>query len=230
MTEAAAAGKGSTGPGADGKTGDEGKTGASGTTETPEQKAAAEAAATAAATTAATAAQKVKDDKAAADAEAAKKSKEPPDKYELKIPDDATDWLDANDLKAIEGIAKKNKWTQEQAQGALEEHAETLVAQSKAFRAEIEADPTYGGDNLAETQRLATLAIDRIRPKDTDQGKALRSMLAKTGYGNNLMVVSLLADMGKMMDEDSTHLVAGAGKGKPKDPAEALYGKEATKT
>lgn len=198
----------------------------------------------AAAAAAAAAAQKVTDDKTAADkktaddaaaakkttddaaaAEAAKKTKAP-DKYELAIPKDATEWLDANDLKAVEAVARKNGWTQEQAQGALEEHAEGLVAQSKAFLAETEADKTYGGDNLAETSRLAALALDKIRPADSAQGKALRGMLAKTGYGNNLLVVSLLADIGKMMDEDSTRLTSGGRRASKDDPADKLYGPE----
>lgn len=208
-----------------------------GTTDPSKDDAAAAAAAT----------QKAADDKAAADkktaddtaaaakkktdddaAEAAAKAKKAPEKYELKVPDDAKDWIDANDLTAIEGLARAKGWTQEEAQGAVTEHAAGLVAQSKRFRAETEADKTYGGDNLAETSRLAALALDKIRPADSAQGKALRGMLAKTGYGNNLLVVSLLADIGKMMDEDSTRLTSGGRKTAGDDPAEKLYGKTAT--
>lgn len=220
MADAAVAGKGSTESGAEGT-----KEGTAAGTVTPEQKVIDDKAAADKKTAddaAAAATKKTTDDAAAA---AAAKQKAP-EKYELAIPKDATDWLDDGDLKAIEAVARKNDWTQEQAQSALKEHAENLVAQSKAFRTETEADKTYGGDNLAETQRLAALALDKVRPADSPQGKALRAMLAKTGYGNNLLVVSLLADLGKMMDEDSTHLTSGGRKTTSADPADKLYGPE----
>lgn len=222
MADAVVAGKASTDTGTETK--DEKTAG----TVTPEQKAIDDKAAADKKTAddAAAAKKKTDDDAAAATLEAGKKKV--PEKYELAIPKDATDWLDAADLKTIESVARAKGWTQEEAQGALAEHAEQLVAQSKAFRAETEADKTYGGDHLAETQRLASLALDKVRPATTEQGKALRAMLAKTGYGNNLLVVSLLADLGKMMDEDTTHLTAGASRGTTKDPAEKLYGPEKT--
>lgn len=154
----------------------------------------------------------------------------PPEKYELKLPDNATGLLDDTDLKHIATVARKKGWTNEEAQAAVDEHADTLAAQSVAFRAQTEADETYGGDRLAETQRLAALALDKVRPAGTPQGDALRALLVKTGYGNKLEVVSLLADLGKLMAEDKPAAGSAAGGGAKKDPATVLYGETANKS
>lgn len=152
-----------------------------------------------------------------------------PEKYELKLPDGAKDWLDENDLKAIETTAKAKGWTNDQAQTVLNEHAEALAAQSAAFRAATEADTTYGGDKLQDTQRLGSLALDKLRPKGTTHGDAFRSLLVKSGYGNNLEVVSFLADLGKLMAEDS-HVAGGgaADQRGSRDAATVLYGESKT--
>lgn len=146
-----------------------------------------------------------------------------PEKYELTLPDGSKEWLDANDLKSIEATARAKGWTNEQAQAAINEHADALAAQSASFRAITEADEGYGGDKLKETQRLAALALDKLRPAGTPRGDALRSLLVKSGYGNNLEVVSMLADLGKLMAEDSP-LVAGGSGETVRDAATVLYG------
>lgn len=173
-------------------------------------------------------------DKLAADAEAAAKAgKKPegdksattvPDKYELSLPAGSESWLDESDLTAFAGMAKAEGWTNEQAQERVNRHADALVAQSEAFRAATEKDPDYGGDKLQETQRLAQLALDKVRPAGTPRGDAFRRILAKTGWGNHVEVVSFLADLGKMAAEDRPleERSAGAGGKKEKDPT-SLY-------
>jgi hypothetical protein len=158
-----------------------------------------------------------KDDKAAAESKA-------PEKYELAIPDGAEQWLDDADLKNFEKTARAKGLTNEQAQAHIDEYADSLATQSAAFREETSKHPKYGGDNLAETQRLATLALDRVRPANTAEGKAIRQLLARTGYGNNVHIVGLLADLGKMMAEDSPAHGTGAGQLKDKSPEAVLYG------
>lgn len=187
-----------------------------------------DAAATAAAAAAATAAadkataDQPAADKATADAAAAaaadkdKKKDEPParvvpDKYELKLPDAAR--VSPSEAKEIERLAKREKWTNEEAQQHLEAIHQGRLEQSTQFLQELNADADYGGDKLGETQRLATLALDRIRPKGTPRGDALRTLLVNEGLGNNLHVTSLLADIGKLMDEDKP--LAGL---KPRQP------------
>lgn len=154
-----------------------------------------------------------------------------PDKYELAIPDGAADYLDDADLKTIEKQARAAGWTNAEAQERIDQYADGLAAQSADFRKLTEADPIYGGDHLQETQRLARLALDRVRPADTPQGQELRRILAKTGYGNHLAVVSLLADLGKLMAEDQPGAQGSASRSKgsaandPAAQAEKLYGK-----
>lgn len=151
----------------------------------------------------------------------------PPEKYALTIPDDAKTWITTDDLKEIEVTARAAGWTNEQAQEAVEKHADRLIDQSAAFRAATEADETYGGDHLAETQRLAQSAIDKLRPAGTAQGDAFRGLLARSGYGNKLEVVSFLADLGKLMAEDSPAHAGGGGGAPKKDAAAVLYPKMA---
>jgi hypothetical protein len=147
-----------------------------------------------------------------------------PEKYDLKLPDGSKDWLDETDVKSLETLARSKNLTNEQAQSVLVEQAEALAAQSAAFRAQTESDPTYGGDKLAETQRLARLALDRVRPAGTPHGDALRRVLAKTGYGNHVEVIGFLAELGKQMAEDQPpHSTRGGGPSAT-DAASKLYG------
>ena len=123
--------------------------------------------------------------------------------YTLKVPEGSEAWLDAADLTNIAAIAKTQDWTQEEAQAALEAHADTLVQQSLTFRAQTEAHALYGGEHLAETQRLAGLVMDRFAPKGDALGDELRRDLTKSGYANKLSVVSFMARLGKAMSEDT---------------------------
>lgn len=155
----------------------------------------------------------------------AKEPTGPPEKYELVIPQGAERWIDPEDIEGVESLARARGWSNEDAQAELEDHVAIVKAQSAAFRAETVADEVYGGKHLAETQRLARLALDNVRPAGTPRGDAIRRILGKTGYGNNLEVLSMLADFGKLMAED--HPLGGAPGGragaKEKTLEEELY-------
>jgi hypothetical protein len=146
-----------------------------------------------------------------------------PDKYDLKIPDGATAWLDEGDLAPIAEIARGLQLDNAGAQALIEQHIDTLAAMSEAFKTATEADQEYGGEHLEETRQLAKLALDTLRPAGTPRGDALRKILARSGYGNQLEIVSLLADLGRGMREDRP-----VGGGQParaaKDAASVLYG------
>lgn len=144
-----------------------------------------------------------------------------PEKYTLAIPEGG--YVDASDLKEFEKIARAENWTNEVAQTRLVAHAEGIKAQSARFLEQTKADSTYGGEKLEQTQTLAVQALDRLRPAGTPHGDAIRSLLNKTGYGNHLEIISLLADLGKLMAEDSG-VARAAGGGGAKDPADVLYG------
>jgi hypothetical protein len=147
----------------------------------------------------------------------------PPASYALVVPPDSETWLDATDVTTLEGQAKTLGWSNEQAQRALEMTAQQRATESRLFRERIEADQEYGGAHLAETQTHANLVLDRVRPAGTPRGDAIRHLLTKTGYGNHPEVVSLLADLGKLMAEDQpAH--GTPGRGSPRDPVSVLYG------
>lgn len=161
------------------------------------------------------------DDKGGKDGEAGAKPKAP-EKYELTLPEGGR--LTASDLKQIEAVARAEGWTNEETQARLVAHSEALEAQSAAFLAETEADATYGGEKLEETQKLARTVLERVRPAGTPRGDALRGLLNRSGYGNNIEVISFLADLGKMMREDG-HESGPSGGSSKKSAEEVLYGK-----
>ena len=188
-----------------------------------EKAVADKAVADAAAKTAADAAAKKATDDAAAAAAAAGKTPKAPASYALTMPKGAEAWLADSDLANIAKIAKENDWTNEEAQARLEDYADQLVAQSATFKAEVEGNKDYGGEKLVETQRLANLVIDRVRPKGHARAEAFKSLLVRTGYGNNIEVLSFLADLGKLMAEDRPEMQS-AGAGGKRTPEEVLYG------
>lgn len=151
-----------------------------------------------------------------------------PEKYELKIPDDAKEWLDEKDLPAISAIARGLELDNAGAQALIESHTATAAAMSEAFKTATETDTDYGGEHLEETRQLSKLALDTLRPAGTPRGDALRRILTRSGYGNHIEIVSLLADLGRGMRED--HPVTGGkpSQGEPKTLAERIYpGKKA---
>jgi hypothetical protein len=164
-----------------------------------------------------------KDGKGEGDGKGGKGSEEQgaPEKYELKIPDDGI--LDARDQAAIESYARANGLSNDDAQALLEDHAQQLRTQSETWLNETKKDKTYGGAKLAETQKLARSAINRVRPEGHPRREAFDSLLKKGGVFNHLEVVSFLADLGRMMGEDGgAGASGGEGKGK-KSLEQKLY-------
>lgn len=143
-----------------------------------------------------------------------------PAKYELKVP--AGGLMDTTDLPALEKIARENDMSQEEAQAYLDEMGVTLKAQSDGYLAQLKADPDYGGDKLAESQRLANQFIDRIRPAGHARRDAFLRFVNRGGALNHPEVVALLADAGKLMDEDGHVQGAGARSGAV-DTASKMY-------
>lgn len=150
-----------------------------------------------------------------------------PDKYALQLPKEQ-ERLDADDLKAIEVVARAKGWTNEEAQAALDEHLEAIETQAGRFLEETKNDPVYGGDKLDQTVTLANKALDRLHPKGTPEGDRFRRLLTRSGYGNNVAVLAHLAKLGKMMAEDGSVLGAGESGGE-KTAEEILYGNSTSK-
>lgn len=147
-----------------------------------------------------------------------------PDTYELKVPDGAEGYIEDSDIEQIQAIAKAKGWTNEQAQEALEEHADRVAEQSAAFRKEVDNDPVYGGKNIEQTQLHAKRALDRMWPAESEEHKALSKMLTKTGWGNHRLIVGGLANIGKLMQEDSPGDQRTQSGGAKRSAEEVLYG------
>lgn len=170
------------------------------------------------------AAKKAADDKAAADKAAAdKKAAEEaakgkaPEKYELKAPEGS-----AVDLARLEALARENNLSNDDAQAMVEAAHAITVKQSEDWLAELKGDKTYGGEKLTETQRLANLVVDKVRPKGSPRGDAFRKLLS-SGVGNNLEVASFLADLGKMLKEDGAIEGEATGGGEKKPIEQRMY-------
>jgi hypothetical protein len=147
-----------------------------------------------------------------------------PEKYELKVPDGAREWLDEGVLAQLSQIARDHGLDNAGAQTLVDQHADTYAAQSAAFKAVTEGDKDYGGSNLEQTRQDAKLALDTLRPAGTPRGDALRQILARSGYGNNIEIVSLLADLGRGMREDRPATGGSPPRG-DRDAATVLYDK-----
>jgi hypothetical protein len=138
-----------------------------------------------------------------------------PEKYDLKLPEGADVLnLGQDDLTFLEQLARANDWTQAEANEELKSVIDRATAAVNArisrLEAQTKADADYGGDNLAETQRLAKIAIDRIRPVGHPRREAFLSLLKNSGASVHLEAVSYFADLGRMMGEDGTTITKAA--------------------
>jgi len=199
-----------------------------GTTQTPDAKATADKAAA---------------DKAAADAAAAAAGKgtgattegttaaattaKAPDKYALTIPEAGASFLGPDDLAFVEEVARANDWTNEEAQAEIQAHVERATAKetklAATLLAELTADKDYGGTKLAETQQRARAAIDRIFPAGHRLRDPFLKVFNRGTVGNNLLYVAALAEVGRMMGEDSPAHTRASGAGAKDDVASTLY-------
>jgi hypothetical protein len=160
-------------------------------------------------------------DKAAPDAGA-----KVPDVYTLKAPEGSEEWITKDVLEQTAAIAKAQGWTNEQAQAHLDEHVDATVARNTFLLEQTKSDPIYGGEHLEATQQLTRRIVDKVRPPGHPRREAFEKMLAVTGYGNHIEVVSFLADLGKMMREDQPPATQSGDKAVARDPATVLYGAE----
>lgn len=156
-------------------------------------------------------------------AESAPPAPSVPETYDLTIPDAAKTFLEPADLAPIIELAREQGLDAKAAQALVNQHADVLINTSAAFRTATEQDKDYGGPKLEETTQLSNLVLDQLRPAGTPRGDALRKLLARSGYGNHIEVVSFLADLGRMLREDQP--VGGGRPGRPqRDAAAVLYG------
>jgi hypothetical protein len=151
-----------------------------------------------------------------------------PEKYELKLPENAL--LDQKALEKIADIAKQQGFSNEQAQKVLEEQnaavSEYVKAQVDAFRERqqswkqtIETDKEMGGSNFKQTAEFARRVVDRYGSQE------LKATLNESGLGDHPELVRFVARIGKEMS-DHQFFNAGTAPAEKKSPAEVLYGEQ----
>lgn len=148
-----------------------------------------------------------------------------PAKYQLAIPQGDESYVSAREMSRLEQLAKEADLSNEEAQAFLEDQITIRKNDAATLLAEFNADPTYGGQKAAETQRLAKLAVDKLTPPVGHPHRDGFLALVNQGHVfNNIALLSVLADFArKHFAEDAPGGGNTAGTGK-KDAAEVLYG------
>jgi hypothetical protein len=149
-----------------------------------------------------------------------------PASYTVTVPADATRFVSDQDLTYLKEVARTNDWTNDELQTELD----AQITRARARRTQVisgweattRADADYGGTHLADTQRLATLAIDRVRPADHPRRDSFLAFLNESGGSVHLEVVAFLADLGRLMGEDRGVLGRTSGTGE-RDWGATLY-------
>lgn len=150
-----------------------------------------------------------------------------PEKYDLAIPDDVKPYVGKKFLERFEAVARASGWSNDDANAELKEaiaiDAEDRKARVEAWTAATKADEDFGGDNLAETTRLANAAIDRVFPEGHRLRSGFLAFLQGGGADQKLEVAAFLATVGRMMGEDRPirGKQAGAPQAKGADAAQA---------
>lgn len=151
-----------------------------------------------------------------------------PAAYDLKVPDASKPLIADEDLTYLQEVARANDWTNEEAQAELTATIarveQRLTKQAEQFLSDTKADKEYGGAKLEESQTLARAAITRLRPEGHPRREAFLRFINQGGAGNHIEVVAFLADLGKLMAEDTSR-GGGSGGGAEKTIAEILYDK-----
>jgi hypothetical protein len=145
----------------------------------------------------------------------------------LEIPKDSG--LTAEQVKAVETLAKENGMTQAQAQKLVErDAAQAKLAKesyTKTFASwKTESEKQYG-DKLPAMVQKAQRAL-RLDPDFTDADRAL---VNTTPYGNHAFLIKVLAKLGERYSEDAAPSGTQAPP-KEKSIVDRFYPKKAEKT
>ena len=155
--------------------------------------------------------------------------------HKLELPEGSK--LNQSDIDEIAAIARERGLSPDDAKAVLAERekayvthesraVETMKGERVKWVESVKADKELGGDNLAETQRLSMLAIERFATP------TLREKLRETGFGDHPEIVRMWVQIGKAMSEDKPGVGGGLGKGGagPTDAASKLYDHPDSKT
>ena len=129
-----------------------------------------------------------------------------PEKYEFDLQvADAPAKLDPEVVTAFGEVAKDLDLPQEAAQKVLDkvapvvqERQAKMIEQAKVDWAnQSQSDQEFGGENLSANLEVAKTALDAFG------SKALKSLLAETGFGNHPEIIRFMYKAGKAISEDS---------------------------
>lgn len=154
-------------------------------------------------------------------AESAPPPKVVPETYDLKLSENSP--LDSDALTKLAAEAKALGLSQEEAADFVkvrEEDVTDFIKQRKdAWLNQSKADPEIGGTKLAENVVVANRAIEKYA------SPALKSELAKTGYGSHPEMVRMFARIGREMADDRA-ILPGAQTGNTMPVTEIFYPKK----
>lgn len=140
-----------------------------------------------------------------------------PEKYDLKLPDEAG--VSASEKAKFEAWAKAQGLSNAEAQAELEARLESqrvaVEEQKQEWLKAAQEDSEIGGDKFAEHAELAKRGTEKFFPE-------LVPLLEKTGLGNHPDVIRGLARIGKLLGND--RFVEGAPPTEGRSLAERLYG------
>ena len=141
----------------------------------------------------------------------------------LSVPEGAQSFVDEQDIAEFTAIAKRENWTNDDANAFVQEQAALRKGQFDKFLADAKAHAEIGGEHLEAAQQRAVSVLDRFLPATEPEGKMLRAGLTKTGFANYPPLIVLLARIGKAMGEDTPGAPGSAG-GAVKTAESILYG------
>ncbi len=160
-------------------------------------------------------------------AEAPKVEEGKPAEIKLEIPKDSG--LTAEQVKAVETLAKEDGLTQVQAQKLVERKAAEAKAAkesyTKTFTTWADESKKQYGEKLPAMVQSAQRAL-RMDPDFTDADRAL---VNTTPYGNHAFLIKVLAKLGERYKEDAAPSGTQAPP-KEKSVVDRFYPKGATKT
>lgn len=154
----------------------------------------------------------------------------PVDYTKLAVPEGMK--LAESELKEVTAFAQSNNLSLEQAQAlvteaaksaksAVEQQQQRFDTMRATYAESLAKDKDWGGDKLQETQRLATQTAMRYFTP------VLKDLLNRTGLGDNPDLIIAMAKIGKQISEDKVLTGKGAADAPRKDPASALFPKQA---
>lgn len=148
----------------------------------------------------------------------------------LTLPTNAGAFVDEGDLREIEALAKREGWSQEDAQAHLAEQVTARQGATAAMMERAKAHTEIGGANLEAAQTNARAFMDHFLPANTPDGEELRRGLTKLGLANYPPLVVLFARAGKAMAEDSPAFGSTKSGASEKTAEDRLYGTPAAAT